>query len=304
MSILITTYEGTHNHPLPMSATAMASTTSAAASMLMSGSSSTSQPGLGSSSPAAAAASELRGLNFSLPDHLRTRQLYAASSSQFPTITLDLTTTASPSYSSSHFSRFSSSFNSSTSRFPSTSLSFSSSESNSIPTVWGNGCLNYGGIPHNKPQLGSLNLGRQPPEHFNQPYLEKNSQVPPVQQSLTETLTKVITSDPSFRSVIAAALSSMLNSSSSSSSATQSNPGPGESLNQSLKWGETVQAISTNPLSQNGKGCAQGYLINASSSSNSQTGNSILLQPPFPFPFPIHRSGTSGSAADDRDQNN
>eukprot|EP00261_Vitis_vinifera_P039503 XP_019080746.1 PREDICTED: probable WRKY transcription factor 72 isoform X2 [Vitis vinifera] len=287
MSILITTYEGTHNHPLPMSATAMASTTSAAASMLISGSSA-SQPGLGSSP----AATELHGLNFSLPDNMRTRQLYAANSSPFPTITLDLTTTAS---SSSHFSRFSSSFNSSTPRFPSTSLSFSSSESNSVPTVWGNGCLNYGILPHNKAQIGSLNLGRQPPEHFHQPYMEKNGQAP-IQQSLTETLTKVITSDPSFRTVIAAALSSMV-----SSSTGQPNPGAGESLGQNLKWGETTQAISTNPLSQNGKGCAPGYL-NASSSSNSQTGNSILLQPPFPVSIP--RSGTSGSAAENRDQNN
>ncbi|KAF7809165.1 putative WRKY transcription factor 72 [Senna tora] len=110
MSILMTTYEGSHNHPLPFSAAPMVSTTSAAASLLHSPSSTTTPNHL-----------HHHALNFShYSSHIPSvplfqpyftfpnSSLYSTSNNSHPTITLDLTTPPPPN-SSAHIGNLDSS---------------------------------------------------------------------------------------------------------------------------------------------------------------------------------------------------
>ncbi|KAL3624162.1 hypothetical protein CASFOL_032978 [Castilleja foliolosa] len=184
MSILITTYEGTHNHPLPISATSMASTTSAAASMLLSNS---------STSPSSSATSP----PFNLHGPLAWTNTSSATT-PFSTITLDLTTNPTPAP-HNNFSLYTSSSHQNP-RAPTTSLSFS-------PMDYNNGGFIYNNIFLNPNNMLPADKTTQEQKYLSS-YLEKFNQASS-QQSLTETLTKAITSDPSFRSVIAAVVSTM-----------------------------------------------------------------------------------------------
>lgn len=212
MSILITTYEGTHNHPLPMSATAMASTTSAAAQMLLSGSSSsTSHPVHGPST----AATDLILPGTSGHGVARSPLIYLPAtsfSSSCPTITLDLTS-SNPS-SSSFSPHLYSMFNPAT--FSSTNtLTFNSSGSTpgAFPiTSWGinngSGLLSYATTSAYMNKNLDNNIGRV----YHSSYASSiggNDPLPRQSIGLPDAVaaaTKAITTDPSFQSVLAAAL--------------------------------------------------------------------------------------------------
>ncbi|KVH96144.1 DNA-binding WRKY [Cynara cardunculus var. scolymus] len=205
-SVLITTYEGTHNHPLSVSATAMASTTSAAASMLKS-TSSTSQPGLTTTAASSTATtfSSPHGMTYNsrapqYPFYLPNTTISTYQS--HPTITLDLT-------SSPHFNRSTSSnFGMGAPRFSSsTCLNFSSPSSSTSSSIESN----Y------KNPIAFSYLGRQTlneavnPTSLNDSY--KNNSSSALQQHSAETIaaaTKALTSNPSFRSALAASITSLV----------------------------------------------------------------------------------------------